>query len=256
MSRALGSLQLKTDQGQPIYPLELPADFDFWNILCTQAGHPALDAGVWHLADDDSREAQMRSLDFIHNYFRDLNVAAPLPRPGIAPGGYFARQEASMLIGPSELTASLPDFGYQMTLLPRDLRSASLARVNGWAVTAKSAQPEAARRLAAFLARHPVHAGWSGVRESAAGSGTICWTALGEAVIPRVTPRDAPLAQFLDQQIDQLARHSGGNTDQLYARIQAEYQSGLAPQQIDSGLPKPAEKLKPRAPVAAELRDM
>ena len=183
-------------------------------------------------------------------------MAAPLPRPGIAPGAYFARQEASMLIGPSELTASLSGFDYQMTLLPRDLRSASLARVNGWAVTAKSAQLEAARSVAVFLARQPVHSGWSGVRKNSTGTEAVCWAALGEAVIPRIEPKDLPLAQFLDQQIDRLARHAGGNTDQLEARIQAEYESDLAPQQIDSSLPKAAGKLKPRAAAPAELRDM
>ena len=70
ISRAIGSLKLKTAQGAPIYPLELPADFDFWNMLCTQAGHPALDVGVWHLGDTDSREAQVRSLEFIRNFSR------------------------------------------------------------------------------------------------------------------------------------------------------------------------------------------
>jgi ABC-type glycerol-3-phosphate transport system substrate-binding protein len=256
MSRALAALKLKTDQGAPIYPLELPADFDFWNMLCTQAGHPALDADVWHLGDSAARDAQVRSLDFIHTFFQDLAVTAPLPRAGGAPGSYFARQEASMLIGPSELTASLPNFDYQFTLLPSDMHAASLARVNGWAISAKSTQPDAARALAAFLARRPLHAGWSGVLGNPEGNQAICWAALSEAVLPRIGPKDAPLAQFLNEQIDQLARHAGGNTGDLYARIQAEYQSGLAPQQIDSGLPKPAEKLKPRAPASSELRDM
>ncbi len=255
ISRALASLKLKSDQGNPVYALELPADFDFWNMLCTQAGHPALDADVWHLGETGSRDAQVRSLDFIHDFFQDLTVTAPLPRAGTAPGGYFARQEAAMLIGPSELTARLPSFGYQFTLLPSDMCAASLARVNGWAVSAKSTQPAAARRLAAFLAQRPVHAGWSGVVKST-GSPTVCEEALAEAVIPRIGPRDAPLAQFLNDQIDQLARHAGGNTADLYARIQAQYQSGLAPQQIDSNPPRPAEGLKPRPPVASELRDM
>ena len=258
MSRALSSLKMKTAQGEPIYPLELPANFDFWNMLCAQAGHPALDVGVWHLADSDSKEAEMRSLDFIHTFFQGLAVAAPLPRAGVAPGGYFARQEAAMLIAPSELTASLPHFDYRLTVLPRDMRAGSLARVNGWAVTAQTKQPEAARSLAIFLARQPIHAGWSGVIENpqATGNAAICWTALGGAIIPRLVAKDLPMAQFLDQQIDQLARHSGGDAGRLYALIQSEYQSGQAPQQIESGLPKPAEKLKPRAPSAAALRDM
>jgi ABC-type glycerol-3-phosphate transport system substrate-binding protein len=257
MSRALASLHLKTAEGAPIYPLELPADFDFWNLLCTQAGHPALDANVWHLGDDSSREAQLRSLDFIHSFFRDDAVTAPLPRPGVAPGAYFAQEEASMLIGPSDLVARLPHFGYQFTLVPRDMRPASLARVDGWAVTAKSTQPDAARALAAYLAQRPLHAGWSGVKSTASNTQSICWAALGEAVIPRLAPQDEALAQFLDDQIGQLARHGDDNSGALYARIQAQYQSGLTPQPIGSNLPKPAEAIKPRAPSAgAELRDM
>jgi len=258
MSRALASLRLKTAQGAPIYPLELPADFDFWNLLCTQAGHPALEADVWHLAVDSGREAQLRGLDFIHNFFQDLAVTAPLPRVGVAPGAYFAQEEASMLIAPSDLVARLPHFGYRFTLLPRDMRPASLARVNGWAVTAKSSQPAAARALAAFLAQRPLHAGWSGARNGGEDASSICPAALAEAVIPRIGPRDAPLAQFLDEQIDRLARHGGGDSGALYAKIQAEYQSDLAPPpSINSSLPKPANTLKTRATAAGTaLRDM
>ena len=80
ISRAIASLKLKTSSGDPVYALEAPADFDFWNMLCTQAGHPALDCGVWHLADTDSKDAEMRSLDFIHTFFQELTVAAPICR--------------------------------------------------------------------------------------------------------------------------------------------------------------------------------
>ena len=78
---------------------------------------------------------------------------------------------------------------------------------------------------------------------------------LNESVIPRFEPKDAPLAEFLDQQIGQLAREAPDDTKQFYARIQAQYQNGLGPQQIESTLPKAASKLKPHAP-AAELRDL
>jgi ABC-type glycerol-3-phosphate transport system substrate-binding protein len=227
IARALGSLKLVTAQGEPVYPLELPADFDFWNMLCTQAGHPALDAGTWHLADADGKDAQMRSLDFIHDFFHDLSVTAPLPSDGSPPGRYFGAQRAAMMIGPSELVATLPNFGYQVTVLPRDMCAASLARVDGWAVGAHTQQLDAARALAAFLAQQPLHAGWTSPRLDAARDGftQICQAALAASVIPRLGPRDAPLAQFLDDQIQQLARRSDGNPSQLYARIQAEYQS-------------------------------
>ena len=230
-ARALQSLKLKDASGQPIYPLELPADFDFWNILCTQAGHPAMDLGVWHLADADTKESQMRALDFIHEIFQELSVTAPLPKAGEPPGRLFAQQRVALLIAPSELAASLPDFHYAFTVLPQDLARASLARVNGWAVTARSTQTEAARALAGYLADQPVHAGWSSVNKPAddASPGAVCYEALGQALVPRIEPKTARMAQFLDQQINLLARNSRQKTDELYARIQTEFESDISP---------------------------
>jgi len=228
MARALGSLRMKTDAGETIYPLELPADFDFWNVLCTQAGHPALDSGTWHIGEAESRDAEMRSLDLIHEFFRDLSVTAPLPADHARPGRYFGQQRAAMLIGPSDLVASLPTFAYQITDLPRDMCAASLARLDGWAVASHSPQEREAQALAAFLARQPLHAGWTSVRTDAARDGfsQICQAALVASVIPRLSANDERLADFLDDQIEHLARHAGDDdTGRLYARIQAEYQS-------------------------------
>lgn len=231
MSRALVSLKLKDAAGDPIYPLELSADFDFWNVLCTQAGHAALDSDVWHLSDAEGKDSQMRALDLIHDIFHDLAITAPLQKNRGAPGRLFAQQQASLLIAPSELTASLPNFRYSLTLLPGDISRASVARVSGWGVPAKSSQPKAAQALALFLARQPVHAGWSSVQKPADENGpaAICYEALGQAVIPRIESKTAPLAQFLDQQIDLLARNSQQTPAALYARIQTEYQHGFAP---------------------------
>jgi ABC-type glycerol-3-phosphate transport system substrate-binding protein len=254
MSRALVSLNLKDGSGQPVYPLELPADFDFWNVLCTQAGHPALDLDVWHLSDAESKGSQMRALDFIREVFHEMTITAPLQKVHAPPGRLFAQQRASLLIAPSELTASLPRFRYAFTLLPGDISRASLARVNGWAVTAKSSQPEAAQALALFLARQPVHVGWSSVQNPAdtTSSQAICYEALGQAVIPRIEPKTVPLAQFLDQQIDLLARNSQQTTDTLYARIQTEYQNGFAPQ-VKNVLPQAAGL---KASPTAEIRGL
>ena len=229
ISRALASLQQKNAQGAPIYPLELPADFDFWNMLCAQAGHPALDADTWHLADAGGRDAQIRSLGFIHDYFQNLNVTAPLAQEGALPGRYFGQQQAAMMVGPSDLVAMLPNFGYQVTELPRDLDAGSLAHVRGWAVSAESPNAGPAAQLAAFLAQHPLHAGWTGVHPTPGEDGftAICQAVLNGAVIPRVGERNAAMAHFLDDQIDHLARQSGGNPGQLYALIQARYASAF-----------------------------
>jgi ABC-type glycerol-3-phosphate transport system substrate-binding protein len=254
ISRALVSLKLTDTLGRPIYPLELPADFDFWNVLCTQAGHPALDADVWHLSDSDGKDAQMRALDFIHELFHEYTITAPLQKANAQPGQLFAQQRASLLIAPSELTASLPKFRYAFTLLPGDISRASLAQINGWAVPAKSSQPEAARALALFLAKQPVHAGWSSAQKPTDDNSpdAICYEALSQALIPRIEPKTAPLAQFLDQQIDLFARNPGQTPDALYARIQTEYHSGFAPP-VESRPPQ-AAGLKTQA--AADVRGL
>ncbi len=258
-ARALKSLRLTDASGSPVYPIELPADFDFWNILCSQAGHPALDLSVWHLGDVDTKESQMRALDFIHEIFQELNVTAPLPKAGEPPGTLFAQQRASLLIAPSELTAALPNFSYAFTLLPEDMARASLARVNGWAVTAQSTQPDAARILAAYLAWQPVHAGWSSVRKPAEDDsrGAICYEALGQALVPRIEPKNARMAHFLDRQIDLLARDPRQNTDDLYARIQSEYQGDMSTPSISGDPPQAAgPKPIPKVEATQQLRGL
>ena len=120
---------------------------------------------------------------------------------------------------------------------------ASLAQVNGWAVTAKSSQADAARTLAVYLAFQPVHAGWSSVqkRTDNGSPAALCYEALSQAVIPRIEPKTLLMAQFLDQQINALARNGQAKTDVLYARIQTEYQMNtgtLAPVQTLAPAPK------------------
>lgn len=253
-TRALESLKLKDGAGRPVYPIELPADFDFWNILCTQAGHPALDLNVWHLADTNTRDSQMRALDFVHEIFQGLSVTAPLPKANEPPGRLFAQQRASLLIAPSDLTAALPKFQYSFTVLPHDMAQASLAQVNGWAVPAKSSQGDAARALAAYLAFQPIHAGWSSVQKPAddASPAGVCYEALSQAVVPRIEPRSERMAQFLDQQINLLARNAQEKTEELYTRIQTEYQASLGLPPIFAAPPKPM----PKAEAAGQLRGL
>ena len=251
-ARALDSLKLKDPTGRPVYPLELPADFDFWNILCTQAGHPALDQDVWHLADTDTHDSQMRALDFIHEIFQGLAVTAPLPKAGEPFGRLFAQQRAALLIAPSSFAATLPAFHYGMTLLPRDMAQASLARVNGWAVPAKSSQGDAARALASYLAYQPIHAGWSSVQRPAddGSPAAVCYEAMDQALVPRIDPRSAHMAQFLDQQINLLARNAQAKTDALYARIQTEYQND------NGGAPVIPQSPAPKADASGQLRGL
>jgi ABC-type glycerol-3-phosphate transport system substrate-binding protein len=232
ITRGLESLKLKDEKGAPIYPLELPANFDFWNILCTQAGHPALDRDHWHLDESESKDSQLRGLDLIHEFFHELAVTAPPPGPNQPAGRYFAQQRAALLIAPSEIAATLPNFPHGMTLLPSDISRASLARVNGWAVTARSSQPDAARALAQFLGGQPLHAGWTSVEQPAADAvnESLCHEALEQSLLPRLEPKTARLAQLLDEQINFFATSPEERTSEnFYAQIQAEYQAGYAP---------------------------
>jgi ABC-type glycerol-3-phosphate transport system substrate-binding protein len=255
MSRALASQQLTTDTGAQIYPLELPADFDFWNILCTQAGHAALDRDTWHLADPDSRDSRLRGLGLIHEFFQELAVTAPPDALG-QPGIWFAQNRASLLIGPSELGATLPPGSYGVTLVPADLCRASLARVNGWAVMASTPQPEAARSLAAFLATHPVHAGWISAVRPAAGMDlaaedieSLCREALSQALLPRLEPKTARLAQLLDEQIGSFARNGDpAAVANLNAQIESEYLADYAPASERSAAERKGVAPKTQAP--------
>jgi hypothetical protein len=183
----------------------------------------------------------MRALDFIHTFFQELAVAAPPTKINDSPGQYFAQQRAALLIAPSNFTALLPSFPYRFTLLPSDITRASLARVNGWAVPAKSTQQDAAHILASYLAWQPVHAGWSTVQKPPDDSPqAICYEALDQSLLPRLEPKTIQLAQYLDQQINQLARTSGLSSETLYARIQNEYQGETTSPAIQNGLPQAA----------------
>jgi ABC-type glycerol-3-phosphate transport system substrate-binding protein len=256
-TRALDSLHLKDAHGQPIYPLELAADFDLYDILCLQAGHPALDLDQWHVGDGEAREAQLRALGFIHELFQGLTVTAPLPKPTDPPAHFFASQRASLLIAPSDVVASLPSFPYAFTLLPRDVAAGSLARVNGWAVLAKSADPKAATALATYLASQPVHAGWtSTVQPADDGSPTaLLHEALDQALVPRLDPRSARFVAYLDQQIHDLAHEPKVTGDELYAQIQTAYVGNAGPL-APSARPKAQPGPKPKAEAGVQLRGM
>ena len=200
----------------------------------------------------------MHALEWIHTFFCGLTVTAPPTKPGRMPGALFARQRSSLLIAPSDFAAALPKFRYAFTLMPADFTRASLARVNGWAVAAKSSDPAAARLLAAYLAGQPVHAGWSRVlkppEDASDTSEAICHEALDHALLPRIEPGTAEMAQFLDEQIYQLAQNSAQTTEALYAGIQARYQKSPAQHPFANSLPQP-EGLNPKADASNPLRD-
>ena len=260
-ARALASLHIKDSTGHATSPLELAPDFDLWNILCTEAGHPVLDLDAWHLADDDARQSQMRGLDLIHEIFQELAVTAPPGKPTDPPGRLFGQQRASLLIASSDFAATLPaNFHYGMTFLPRDLVPASLAHVNGWAVTAKSAQPDAALILAQYLAFRPVHAGWTSMQPPAAADGSpaaVCHESLEQALLPRLNAKTARLAQFLNQQISLLATNPQQTPDALYTKIQTQYQVATGAPAVRAGLfPSAGPQPAPKTDASAQLRGL
>ncbi len=250
MARALAACRLTTDAGQPIYPLELPTDFDFWNLLCTEAGHPALDLNVWHVEDAAGRDSQVRALTLLHEIFHDLAVTAPLPRSTEPPGHWFAEEQASLLIAPSDERAALGALPYGVTLMPSDIERATLARVNGWGVLANSPRIEDARALAAGLAREPMHAGWSATHgDPADADEALCREALEMAVLPRLEARTAPFADELDREIGTLARNGNEAPDAVYAQIQTEYRTEYRLTDAAGGASSPAPIIAPRAQV-------
>ena len=260
-ARALTALHLKDSAGQPTYALEMPADFDFWNILCAEAGRPALDLDAWHLADADAKESQMRGLELIHNIFQGLAITPPSGKGAGPPGLLFAQQRTSLLIAPSDLTASLPaSFHYGMTVLPRDITPATVANVNGWAIPAKST-PGRRRARAGAVSDRPARACRLDVhqlllpptihpppyatrrsrrrscRESIrtprawrniSTSRSICWR-----IIPEQTP------------------------EVLFAKIQAQLRAPSAPAAIRAGLPLgPSPLPPPKVEASSQIRGL
>jgi hypothetical protein len=65
------------------------------------------------------------------------------------------------------------------------------------------------------------------------------------------------MAQFLDQQINLLARDAQQNTDDLYDKIQTEFQGELSPPSISGSLPEAAgQKPSPKIQDTPQLRGL
>ena len=122
IARALGSLRMKNDAGQPIYPLELPLILIFGTFSARKRGTRRSTSGSGTSLAHDTRESQMHALEWIHLFFCGLTVTAPPTKPGRMPGALFARQRSSLLIAPSDFAAALPKFRYAFTLMPADSR--------------------------------------------------------------------------------------------------------------------------------------
>jgi ABC-type glycerol-3-phosphate transport system substrate-binding protein len=263
-ARALTSLSLKDATGQPIYAIELPSNFDIWNILCAESGAPALDLNAWRLADANAKEAQMHALEVLHDLFQEYAITPPPSYPPTAMGHLFIKGRAALLIASSDVAAAFPSsLKYGVTVLPRDLAPASVASVNGWAVPAKAPDPLAAQALAQYLAARPVHAGWysvagpSGAGDDDESPVSVCHEALAQALVPRLDASTVHMADFLDQQLNQLAHNPAQTPEVLFAKIQAEVQAPSAPPEVRGEMPvSPGELPAPRATDSSQLRGM
>jgi ABC-type glycerol-3-phosphate transport system substrate-binding protein len=262
-TRALTSLKLKDAAGRPTYAIELPANFDLWNILCAEAGAPALDLNAWRLADSGAKDAQMRALQVLRDLFQEYAITPPPGKNPTPLGTYFGQNRAALLIATSDAAATFPaSLRYQVTVLPRDLTLATLASVNGWAVPAKSTQNDAAQALAQYLTNRPVHAGWSSIQPPPAGTDddsppAVYHAALAQALVPRLDASTTHMAQFLDQQLNLLAHNPGQTPELLYAKIQAELQAPSSPPEIRGEAPMPTGSLPaPKAEASTQLRGL
>ena len=262
-TRALISLNLKDSAGKPTYAIELPANFDIWNILCAEAGAPALDLNSWRLADSGAKDAQMHALQVLRDLFQEYAITPPQGKNPTPLGQYFEGKRAALLIASSDVAARFPPtLHYGMTVLPRDLTVATLASVNGWAVPAKSTQADAALALARYLTYRPVHAGWSAMQPPPAGVDedapvAVCHAALAQALVPRLDASTTQMAQFLDQQLNSLAHNPGQTPDGLYARIQAELQAPSSPPEVRGEAPlSPGVMPAPKADSSSQLRGL
>ncbi len=239
-ARALATRNLKDDAGHPVVPVELPADFDFWNVLSAEAGAPVLDGAAWHLNDVNASPFQLRGLSLIHELFQAYSITPPLSKNAPPLGQLFARQRAALLVAPSSFAATLPpDFRYGLTYLPRDVSPATVAQVNGWAVPVRSTQASAALSLADYLAYRPVHAGWTSIEPPGDEDSTaaVCHQSLTRALTPRIGSTTARFADMLDGEISVLAHTYQQTPDATFTKIQSLLQTAAAPPDLRQALP-------------------
>ncbi len=168
----LQSLKLKDDAGKPIYALELPADFDLWNVLCTQSGHPRAGTSARGTSPTSTRrKRRCARWKLIHEIFQGPQHRGAGAEAG--PGGRRAfRQTTGGASSSARRTSPRPSriSATVSRCCRRPTSSApALARVNGWAVTARSPDKDASR-AAGRLSR---------LRAGACGAGLPCGGACG-----------------------------------------------------------------------------
>jgi ABC-type glycerol-3-phosphate transport system substrate-binding protein len=250
ISRGLTISNLLDPEGKRIFALELPCDFQLWNLLSKEAGHALYDNSGWHITNSDAQISQQRGLEFFQTYFRDLDVCAPLTNDELAPGDLFFQGRACLLIAPIEAWARFQQNGllrWDVTRFPQDLTPSTNLRVQGWAVTKLSRHPTEAIRLVQALGNLPLHDGWVAIKDSLPDGSTDDVPALARSLLPNALfyTLDAKTKATQTDLTAQLQHFSQTNDDVtipgLYQRLIRTI-PGAGPMQVETGLPQARKK--------------
>jgi ABC-type glycerol-3-phosphate transport system substrate-binding protein len=255
-SRAITLCKELDPQGRRVFALELPADFDLWNVLSAEAGQPVCDNYGWHLGDPKAAIFQKRGLEFFQMYFRDLDVIAPLTNDEQAPGDLFLQNRSALCVAPiqsRERFRQNPLLNWAVTRFPQDVHPRTNLSVRGWAISKSTRYPAEAALLAQTLCDVPIHEGWvsaninespqSNVNDDLAG---LLKPLVSTGVFYIDDPQTVSWKQSITQELQHFAQtNSDGLTvDSLFTKLVSLTKPENQHVQIQTELPKAVKKPK------------
>jgi len=213
------------------YGLEWTPTLDLWNAWSTQAGAPIYQGKGWFLGAPEAVAAQREALQFMVDLEQTYTFCAP-PRSGSDPL-FFVQGRASILIASSETRTLFPAEGlsWGVTQLPdryalestRSKRTTPL-RITGWAISSKTANPDAARAMADKLSTVTVD-GWLSAQRSAPlpeDGGDVFAAALATTSPVLVQPQGARIITICDNLLATLQTASTN-----VEKLEAAFKRGL-----------------------------
>ncbi len=242
MARALYRPQ---QAGKPVrYGLEWTPTLDLWNAFSAQAGAPIYLGKGWFLDEPEAQAAQREALQFMTDLEQTYTFCAP-PR-GASDPLFFVQGRASLLIASAETRALFPDSGlaWGVAQLPdryaldasRSKRTTAL-RITGWAISAKTANPAAARAMADKLSTVTVDGWFSALRSASLPSdgGDVYAAALATASPALVQPQGTRIISICDSLLATLQTAST-NVEKLEAGFKRGLEGvPLSPQDPGTG---------------------